>query len=147
VWKLAVGGGTPVQLTDGFAAYPAVSPDGKWVACLRPETEPGKKQLQLLIIPFEGGPPSKTINLPPTATYIPHKLYWSPDGRVVTFVNIVNNILNVWSQPIDGGPPKQITNFNSPLWLYNYAPSPDGKLIAAARGNEFSDIVLIKDFR
>jgi hypothetical protein len=49
-----------------------------------------------------------------------------------------------WNQTIDGGPPKQVTNFKSSLGLYNYAPSPDGKQIAVARGNEFNDIVLIK---
>jgi hypothetical protein len=47
---------------------------------------------------------------------------------------------------LDGGPPKPVTNFKS-LWLYNYAPSPDGKLIALSRGHEYQDIVLIRDFR
>ncbi|HEY2975505.1 MAG TPA: hypothetical protein VGJ48_23525 [Pyrinomonadaceae bacterium] len=37
---------------------------------------------------------------------------------------------------LDGGPPKPVTNFKS-LWLYNYAPSPDGKLIALSRGHEY----------
>ena len=47
---------------------------------------------------------------------------------------------------MDGSPPKPLTNFQT-LWLYNYAPSRDGKLIALARGDYYSDIVLIKDFR
>src|SRR5437867_3712214 len=72
---------------------------------------------------------------------------WSSEGRSITFLNRVKNVPNVWSQPLDGGPPKQITDFRSSLWLYNYALSADGKQIAAARGELFNDIVLIKDFR
>jgi len=45
-----------------------------------------------------------------------------------------------------GSPPKPVTNFKS-LWIYNYAPSPDGKMIALSRGDQYQDIVLIKDFR
>jgi hypothetical protein len=37
-----------------------------------------------------------------------------------------------------------VTNFKSSLGRYNYAPSPDGKQIAVALGNQFNDIVLIK---
>ena len=58
----------------------------------------------------------------------------------------VSNVTNIWSQPLDGAPPKPVTNFKS-LWLYNYATSPDGKQIALSRGDQYQDIVLIKDFK
>src|SRR5207302_9628919 len=67
-WKVEVGGGPPVQLTDTFAALPTVSPDGKWIACFHPDQQANRSQFQLVIIPFEGGQPVKTINLPSTAS-------------------------------------------------------------------------------
>ncbi len=62
------------------------------------------------------------------------------------FVKRVNNIANIWSQPIDGSSPKPVTNFKT-LWIYGYAPSRDGKQIAISRSDQYQDIVLIKDFR
>ena len=53
---------------------------------------------------------------------------------------------NIWNQPLDGGLPKPVTSFKS-LWVYGYAPSRDGKQIALSRGDQYQDIVLIKDFR
>ena len=148
-WKIGIEGGSAVQISDTFAAYPSVSPDGKWVASLHLNMQSNNQtQLQVVIIPFEGGQPVRTINLPPTATpFNGSSLFWFPDGRSITFVNRVNNIPNIWSQPVDGGAPKQLTDFKSSRWLYNYALSSDGNQIAAARGDFFSDIVLIKDFR
>jgi Tol biopolymer transport system component len=143
LWKVGINGGPPVQLSDMFAAYPAVSPDGKWIVCFQPQEH---SALQLLIFPFEGGPPVKTINLPRTAGPFNGRPFWSADGGSVTFVNRVNNVPNIWSQPLDGSPPKPVTNFKS-LWLYDYAPSPDRKQLALSRGDEYQDIVLIKDFR
>jgi hypothetical protein len=51
----------------------------------------------------------------------------------------------VWSQPIDGGAAKQLTNFKSEF-VSSFAISRDGK-IAVYRWSATRDIVLIKDFR
>jgi Tol biopolymer transport system component len=34
LWKVPVGGGDPMQVTDYASSYAAISPDGKWIACL-----------------------------------------------------------------------------------------------------------------
>ena len=143
LWKIGINGGPPVQLSDMFAAFPVVSPDGKWIACYHPDEH---NPLQLLIFPFEGGQPVKTITLPSTTGPFNGRPKWSADGQSIFFVNRLNNVTNVWSQPLDGSPPKPVTNFKS-LWLYGYAPSRDGKQIALSRGDQYQDIVLIKDFR
>ena len=82
-----------------FAAFPAVSPDGKWIACYHVDQQ---NPLQLIIFPFEGGQPAKTINLPSTGAPLNGHPFWSADGKSVMFVNRVSNITNVWSQPLDG---------------------------------------------
>ena len=51
---------------------------------------------------------------------------------------------NLWSQPLDGGPPKQVTDFKSDE-IFSFAWSRDGKQLALARGVETGDVVLITD--
>jgi Tol biopolymer transport system component len=51
---------------------------------------------------------------------------------------------NLYVQPLDGGVPRQLTNFTS-LKIYAYQWSVDGKRLALVRGDSPSDLVLIKD--
>ena len=138
VWKVPTDGGSPVQLTDSEAANPVLSPDGKLIACSYGN---GK----VAIIPVEGGPPLKVFEIP-TPFVIEPGFQWTSDGRALTFVDTLRGVSNIWSQPIDGGPRKQITHFQSED-IYSFAWARDGKQIALARGIEVGDVVLIKNFR
>jgi Tol biopolymer transport system component len=61
----------------------------------------------------------------------------------MTYVNNRAGVENVWAQPIDGGPPKQLTSFSDSRIL-SFDWSRDGNL-AASRGVVTSDVVLISD--
>ena len=135
-------GGRPVQLTDLPAEYPTISPDGKQIAYFYLD-EKANNQPRLSIIPFEGGTPLKTIDL--SRTVQPLAFTWTPDGQSIAYLDTRSGVLNVWSQPIDGSAPKQLTNFKSEF-VNSFAFSRDGK-IAAYRFSATRDIVLIKDFR
>ena len=67
-----------------------------------------------------------------------------PDGHSIAYLDNASGIVNVWSKPLDGGAPKQLTNFKSEF-VTSFAISRDGK-IAAYRVSATRDIVLIKDF-
>lgn len=68
-----------------------------------------------------------------------------PDGRsLVYFVRKDGG--NIWSQPIDGGTPKQLTNFTGD-GITSFDFSRDGKQIAFTRMTTTSDVVLISGFR
>jgi len=56
----------------------------------------------------------------------------------------VGGISNIWSQPIDGSAPRQLTNFKSDL-IFAFDLSRDGKQIVLSRGNISNDVVLIAD--
>jgi serine/threonine protein kinase/Tol biopolymer transport system component len=142
IWKVGIDGGAPVLLTDQPAEYPTISPDGKLIAYFSLD-EKANNQPRLAIIPSQGGAPLKTIDLSHTAQAL--AFAWLPDGRSVAYLDIGSGVLNIWSQPIDGGAPKQLTNFKSEF-VNNFAISRDGK-IAAYRFSATRDIVLIKDFR
>jgi hypothetical protein len=51
---------------------------------------------------------------------------------------------NLWSQPLDGGPAKQITNKEN---CGCSRPGHDNKQFAITRGSLRSDVVLLRDFR
>jgi DNA-binding winged helix-turn-helix (wHTH) protein/Tol biopolymer transport system component len=140
--KVPIEGGTAIPLTDKPCDQPGVSPDGKWIACLY---STGADQPKLAIIPFSGGPPVKLFDLPATFDYDCCPLAWTPDGKAVSFVDTRGGS-NLWAQPIEGGPSRQLTHFTSEAIAY-YAWSRDGKQIAIARGAWIQDAVLITGFR
>lgn len=142
IWKVGIDGGPPVQLTDRISQLPTISPDGRLIAYFYLD-EQTNNQPRLSIIPFEGGEVVKTIDLPRTVQ--PIAFAWMPDGRSIAYLDSGSGILNIWSLPLEGGTPNQLTNFKSEF-LTSFAISRDGK-IAAYRFSATRDIVLIKDFR
>jgi Tol biopolymer transport system component len=71
-------------------------------------------------------------------------LRFSPDGKGLVYPIRDKGVDNLYLQPLDGGPGRQLTNFTS-LKIYSYQWSPDGKSLALVRGDSPSDLVLIKD--
>jgi len=69
---------------------------------------------------------------------------FSPDGKGIVYPVREKGLDNLWLQPLDGGPGRQLTNFGS-LKIYSYQWSPDGKSLALVRGDSPSDLVLIQN--
>lgn len=139
--KAPSSGGPAVRLTSFSADTPAMSADGKWIACTT-LSNPGDRP-KLAIVPAAGGPPARIFALP--ASVIPPPLVWTPDSRAVAFVDNVNGVDNIWKQPLAGGRAVAVTHFGSGR-IFNFRWSHDGRL-ALARGTESADAVLIKNFR
>ncbi|MGH9522473.1 MAG: TolB family protein, partial [Terriglobales bacterium] len=72
------------------------------------------------------------------------RLCLSPDGKGVVYSIYEKGAGNLWLQPLDGGPGRQITHFTS-LRIYSYAWSADGKRLALVRGDDPSDLVLVRE--
>jgi len=142
IWKAGIDGGSPVQLTNHPSQFPMVSPDGKFIAYFYTD-ERANNRPKISILPFEGGEVTKTIELPTSVQ--PIQFSWMHDGHSIAYADNASGFFNIWSQPIDGGAPKQLTNFKSEF-ISSFAIARDGK-IAAYRWSATRDIVLIKDFR
>ena len=139
IWTVGIDGGDPVRATNRFSEFPTFSPDGKLLAYFyEDDSEP-----RLSIISVQGGQEVKTIELPRTVQAV--ELAWLPDGKSIAYLDTTSGVLNVWSVSLDGGPPKQLSNFSSGF-INSFAIGRDGK-IAAYRFSASRDIVLIKDFR
>jgi Tol biopolymer transport system component len=115
--------------------------DGNWISSYyRPET---KAPWKLAIIPFNGGPPVKTFDIPQNVVF-QSLVRWIPDGLSLAYIVSRDGSSNIWIQPINGKPPKQLTHFKSDE-IFWFEWSPDGKQLGVSRGTVNTDVVLIKD--
>ena len=146
LWKLSIDGGTPVQVTDHVATMAAVSQDGRFIAFTYPESQdPFAPPNRLAVIPFEGGPAIKTFEFNGGGT-VAALVQWSPDNKSIFYSMSANNVTNIWSQPLEGGPAKQVTEFND-LFMTSFAWSRDGKQLACTRGSLVRDAILVTDVK
>jgi Tol biopolymer transport system component len=146
IWKMSIDGGTAQQITDHVAMAGRVSPDGKLImfqfaASADPYAPPNK----VGVMPFEGEGELKEYPLPASGTASVVTI-WSQDGKSILFSVVSNNVSNIWSQPLDGSPAKQVTNFKDSL-ITGFAWSNDGKQLACMRGVLIRDAVLISDMK
>lgn len=142
IWKINPETGESVQLTDFESGYPVVSPDGKTFVC---EYVPNPNEREkIAIIPIEGGKPIKTFDFP---AIVKTRLFrWSSDGKSLIYIDRTSQTHNLWEQPLDGSPPKQLTFFESgQIWKFELAK--DGQSFILSRGNESSDVLMISDFK
>jgi Tol biopolymer transport system component len=139
LWKMPVDGGQPVELVDKYALGPAISPDGKSIACYYWDQMP-ESQLGIAVLPIEGGAPLNKFNIP--AMFV----RWTPDGRGLVYVDNRSGVSNLWMQPVDGGQPMQLTDFKTDqIFVFDW--SRDGRQLLLARGVVTSDVVLFSDLK
>ncbi|HEX8746494.1 MAG TPA: protein kinase [Pyrinomonadaceae bacterium] len=143
LWKIPFEGGEAVQLTDKFSFNPVVSPDSKLIACAYMDEQPSAL-MRIALLSIDGGEFIKTLDVPVTAELT--SMRWSVDGKAILYRDTRNSVTNIWSQPIEGGPPRQLTDNKTDL-LFAFDLSPDGKQLALSRGTVSSDVVLISNFR
>ena len=123
LWKVSIDGGSPSLFFGEEAWRPAVSPDGKSVALV----SVGK----LRIAPLSDGGPTQAFEKVSPTTYC--MMRWSPDGKALIHNCGLNDRKNLWLQPIDGSPARQLTHFDDQLVL-GFDPMPGGKQLAVVRG-------------
>jgi len=92
------------------------------------------------LLPPDGGAPVKVFDFHAFRAGV----RWTNDGQALLYTN-AHRPDNIWRQPLAGGPPQQVTHFKEDQIGY-FDVSPDGKQIAMARGNAYSDVVLITNF-
>jgi serine/threonine protein kinase len=120
----------------------SISPDSRLIACGFTDEQPGSLP-RIALLSIEGGEFTKTFDMPVTAS---GPIRWSADGKAILYRDTRNGVTNIWSQPVEGGPPKQLTDSKADQ-IFDFNLSRDGKQLAVARGTVSSDVVLISNFR
>jgi Tol biopolymer transport system component len=145
--RVSIDGGPTFDLTgsDTDVIAARYSPDGQEIADLE-----GTDKNVLVVRNAKTGLAIKHFDIP--AEYDPPwncdgwVLRWTPDGRAITYALWKGNFtpVNLWSQPLSGGPPRRITDFRDAIVAYDW--SPDGKQLALTRRTQSQDVVLISNF-
>jgi DNA-binding winged helix-turn-helix (wHTH) protein/Tol biopolymer transport system component len=144
IWRVPLDRGEPQkvvevlgnQITDRLA----VSPDGKYLAY--PFTQYGhvpSDGWHMAIVPVAGGSPVSTR---PITTDIVD-LHWSPMGTGFQYIRSTGGAANIWEEPISGGPPRQLTNFNSGQ-AYRFNWTTDKQNLLITRGETAREAVLFR---
>lgn len=143
LWKVSSDGGTPVELSSGVGVAPVISPDGKFIAYMFPEsTDVFAPPNRIAVIPSNGGDPIKVFEIE-AARRVAAFMQWAPDGQSLIY-SVPGDVTNLWRQPLAGGKPKQITEFKDGL-MTSFAWTRDGKTLVCTRGISLRDAVLITD--
>jgi serine/threonine protein kinase/dipeptidyl aminopeptidase/acylaminoacyl peptidase len=146
--KIPAKGGAPVAL-DPDGGYGTISCDAHWIAFTHPDQKNNRDQIE--IVAADGGKPRFLPSI--TEDQVPGQsnlgelpIRWTASGDAITYVQTKEGVSNLWAQPVNGGPAKQITNFSTGM-IWRHAWSCDGKYLALARGTLSMDAVMLTDLR
>jgi eukaryotic-like serine/threonine-protein kinase len=122
-----------------------LSPDGKLLAFLLAASgsgdDSGAQRIALVRLDESAEPRVRFVQANPQISSGPR---FSPDGKALIYPIRTNGVDNLWLQPLDGSPGRQISNFPSER-IERFHFSPDGKSIAMLRQHIESDVVLLRD--
>jgi Tol biopolymer transport system component len=138
LWKIPVGGGTPVPIFHPQAWKPSVSPDGRSIACQVRENYDGRWRVAILSL--SDGSLSRELPQMPTESPI----RWSPDGLSLDYLDSRDGHSNLWRQPLNGNRPRQLTHFSSQDELQDFAWTRNGDKLAYIQGRAQSDVILFQ---
>jgi eukaryotic-like serine/threonine-protein kinase len=137
--RIPLAGGSPETIIK-FPAEPyALSPDGKTVATF--EVRESDHVPMLAVYSVETGKKS-AVEFDPRG--LP-SLAFLPSGKGILYLVREKGVDNLWVQPLDGTPRRQLTHFSAER-IAGYAFSKDGASLGLKRGHVESDAVLLRDF-
>jgi Tol biopolymer transport system component len=106
LYKIPVGGGTPVKIDTGFANRcnndHVLSPDGKEIAVSHHDED---RLSKIYILPIDGGMPRQVTSKGPSYLH-----GWSPDGTTLAYCAERNGQYDIYTISVKGGEEKQLTN-------------------------------------
>lgn len=142
IWKRSLDGGEPERLTKTLAMRPAISPDGKLIACwTKAETPNAPWQISLLSWP--DGKVVKQFKVNQTDAAGGSAIRWTPDGQSIVYIDFNPRVTSLWQQMISGGSPKKILESANQV-IYSFDIARDGR-IAFSRGLRAHDVVLLTE--
>jgi serine/threonine protein kinase len=119
-----------------------LSPDGS-LAAFETFASTASPKTQLALVPVDSPQNTKLLDLQHP---VPRDgaIRFTHDGKAVAYPVRDQDTDNLWLQPLDGSPGKQITNFKSEQ-ITDFHWSFDGSKLGMVRGHTDSDVVLLQE--
>jgi eukaryotic-like serine/threonine-protein kinase len=136
--RVPIEGGTPENVFDSALGGTALSPDGKMLVTL--ETRELDHKLMLKFVSTA----DKKSWYRDVDQRAAKPLEFTADGKAVAYIVHEKGVDNLWLQPLDSSPYRQLTHFTSER-IAQFAFSLDGSQLAFERGHTESDAVLLRD--
>jgi len=133
-------GGKPERLSELPAYGFDISPDAK-LAAFMTFAAPGTPKQQLALLPVDSPQSAKLLDFQHSRSGFAQ---FTHDGKAVVYPFRDQDADNLWLQPLDGSPGKQITNFKSER-IGDFHYSFDGSQLGMIRGHSDSDVVLLQE--
>ncbi|MFI5098139.1 MAG: protein kinase [Candidatus Acidiferrales bacterium] len=141
VKRVSVDGGSPETVVKYAVGAYGLSPDGKDIVSF--EVRELDHKLMLRVDNVETHQMTYS-DIDQRA--LPNELAYVPDGKGVVYLVREKGVDNLWLQPLDGAPHRQLTHFKKDK-VFRLVFSPDGSKIAMESGEQESDAVLLHDSR
>ncbi len=144
IMKVSIDGGMSEKVNDvAPAGLFDISGDGSMAAFGTIDHANGHEQ-KLVLLDLTTGQVKKEMKF--ERERMGSFIRFSHDSKSVTYPVRENGVDNLWLQPLDGSPGKQLTSFKvEHIWDYHW--SPDGSKLAMVRGHTDSDVVLMRDMQ
>jgi Tol biopolymer transport system component len=139
LWRASIDGGPPRQLTTDETSWPAVSPDGQFVACAYGNSV-NSVYRQIALFSIDGGRPLRLFPVSPRAALY-NRPTWSTDGKSILYKDETQGL---WKQPLNAETPELITGIDD--FRFNHLAASATDLIYSG-GIIKRDIVVIENFR
>src|SRR6266550_8317499 len=127
IWEISALGGTARPITTSLGAGD-ISHDGKHIAYFRTQ----RGQIELAIADRDGANSRTLSRLAAGGSF--SNLRWSPDDRLVGFLQGQVFSYDIYYVPITGGDPKAITHEENPLAGFAWLPGSSGIVYSSSRG-------------
>ncbi|MGA9142387.1 MAG: hypothetical protein WB007_01370, partial [Candidatus Acidiferrales bacterium] len=135
--------GTKISGLEDSGGEPDISVDGKFLVFSVGKAVPVRLvdiRFAIVALGPEAGP-VRMIDVEPNISGPPR---FTPGGKSLVYAIMENGTENLWLQPLDGSPGRQITSFTDGRILRIHF-SPDGKTLGVLRARTESDAVLLHD--
>jgi len=138
--RVSVDGGKSERISQLPASGFDISPDGK-LAAFSTFASPSSPKKVLALVSLGSRQDTKLSELQHPCQ---GSVRFTRDGKAVAYPFRDKEADNLWLQPLDGSPGKQLTNFKSER-IGDFHWSFDGSKVGLIRGHTDSDVVLIRD--
>jgi Tol biopolymer transport system component len=145
--RVPVDGGVPEEVPGSHGLFNqtgnGLSPDGKLLAFLQFLKNANGSPARIVLLSLDGATHPQPRFIEPDPRIVT-EVQFTPDSNALVYIIREKGSQNLWLQPLDGSPGRQVTQFqDDEIQFFLY--SPDGKSLGVMRTHTESDVVLLRD--
>jgi serine/threonine protein kinase len=140
--KASFSGGTPTKVMSGDIGDISLSPDRNFIVLSMLKQQQDRNVRHLLLLSLKDFNVVRDVPVDPRAT----NFGILADNSAFIYSKREGNVDNLFTEPVNGGPPTQFTHYKSDH-IRSYEITRDGKTLVISRGNEVANALMISNFR